>query len=304
MAMSDGALGVAASGIRGRKDFQCPNCGVWDSEGGCEDLERCIEALAKKEDLYIREIGNLLHTSNSLPFSFLMAGLDALDLLNIGLAVTDVSGQVSLTNETARQILEARDGLELSSDGVLRTLKRGNPSLGEVMQQVAGTAASGKPEKNEAVIAVQRPSDKRPLTLLVRSAKRTNADPDGPATLVFILDPELSVDLDEAALRQLYGLTSAETRLASLLMEGKTLDDCCFELGIRRSTARTHLQHLFEKAGVQRQSELVFLLLKSVGLVRRGSEERGTCTLRFESFLNAHTRNLLTKAPRASSDSF
>ena len=50
-------------------------------------------------------------------------------------------------------------------------------------------------------------------------------------------------------------------------MEGKALDECCKLLNIRRSTARTHLQHLFEKVGVQRQSELVSVLLKSIGLV-------------------------------------
>lgn len=256
------------------------------------------------EDLYITEIGNLLDISSIRPFNFLMAGLEALDLLNIGLAVTDVSGQVSLANKTARQILETRDGLELSSHGVLRTLTRCNPSLGEVMRQVAGAVSSGKPETNEAVIAVQRSSDKRPLTLLVRAAKRTNTDPEGPATLVFILDPELPMDLDEAEVRQLYGLTSAETRVASLLMAGKTLDDCCCELGIRRSTARTHLQHLFEKAGVQRQSELVFLLLKSVGLVRRGREEGRTGTLQSDTFLNANPKNLLTKTRRTSNEVF
>jgi DNA-binding CsgD family transcriptional regulator len=88
-----------------------------------------------------------------------------------------------------------------------------------------------------------------------------------PATLLFILDPEIPVETVEAELRQLYGLTSTEACLANLLMDGKALDECCTALGIRRSTARTHLQHLFEKLGVQRQSELVSLLLKSIGLV-------------------------------------
>jgi DNA-binding CsgD family transcriptional regulator len=93
------------------------------------------------------------------------------------------------------------------------------------------------------------------------------ADPLAPATLLFILDPEISVGTVEAELRQLYGLTSMEACLANLLMGGKALDECCEILDIRRSTARTHLQHLFEKVGVQRQSELVSLLLKSIGLV-------------------------------------
>jgi len=53
-----------------------------------------------------------------------------------------------------------------------------------------------------------------------------------------------------------------------LLMEGRTLDECCQQLAIRRSTGRTHVQHLFEKVGVQRQSELVSVLWKSIGLIR------------------------------------
>src|ERR1700740_1726487 len=89
-----------------------------------------------------------------------------------------------------------------------------------------------------------------------------------PAILLFILDPEISVETVETELRQLYGLTAMEASLAQLLMEGNALYECCSLLGIRRSTARTHLQHLFEKVGVQRQSELVSLLLKSIGLVR------------------------------------
>jgi DNA-binding CsgD family transcriptional regulator len=99
-----------------------------------------------------------------------------------------------------------------------------------------------------------------------------------PATLLFILDPETSVETGEAELRQLYGLTTMEACLANLLMEGKALDECCTILNIRRTTARTHLQHLFEKVGVQRQSELVSLLLKSIGLVGAASKSAITRT--------------------------
>jgi len=123
------------------------------------------------------------------------------------------------------------------------------------------------------VLPVRRPSGRRPLTAVVRAVDGAmlESDPLAPATLLFILDPEISVEAVEAELRQLYGLTSTEASLANLLMEGKALDDCCKILNIRRSTARTHLQHLFEKVGVQRQSELVSLLLKSIGLVGTAS---------------------------------
>jgi DNA-binding CsgD family transcriptional regulator len=156
-------------------------------------------------------------------------------------------------------------------------MKGCGPSLSGLLQQAARTGIMARGPGEDAVIAVHRPSGKRPLTLLVRSVKRAprvlenNA---GPSALVFILDPQLPVEAADAELRQLYGLTSTEARMANLLMEGKTLDECCDQLGIRRSTGRTHLQHLFEKVGVQRQSELVSLLLKSIGLVRIGNKDK------------------------------
>lgn len=204
--------------------------------------------------------------SNHRPHHLLMAGFEALDLVNIGLLVTSAAGQLLLANRTAEQILKTRDGLELTPTGVVRTSVKSTPSLGTLMEAVA---KPGSGAARDSVLAVRRPSGKRPLTAVVRAVEGmpTNGDPMVPATLLFILDPEIAVETVEAELRQLYGFTAMEACLANLLMEGKALDECCNLLGIRRSTARTHLQHLFEKAGVQRQSELVSLLLKSIGLV-------------------------------------
>jgi DNA-binding CsgD family transcriptional regulator len=74
----------------------------------------------------------------------------------------------------------------------------------------------------------------------------------------------------ELELRQLFGFSSMEARLAMLLIQGDELEECCQELGIRRSTGCTHLKRLFKKTGVHRQSQLVTLLLKSIGLAYLG----------------------------------
>jgi DNA-binding CsgD family transcriptional regulator len=202
---------------------------------------------------------------NRRPYHLLIAGLEALDLVNVGLVVTSASGQLLLANRTAEQILKLRDGIELGPTGAVRTSLKCTPSLSALMDAVM-TATGGV---RDSVLPVRRPSGKRPLTAIVRAVEGAvpEADPLAPATLLFILDPEISVGTVESELRQLYGLTSMEACLANLLMGGKALDECCKILDIRRSTARTHLQHLFEKVGVQRQSELVSLLLKSIGLV-------------------------------------
>jgi|HubBroStandDraft_4_1064222.scaffolds.fasta_scaffold81600_2 DNA-binding CsgD family transcriptional regulator len=206
--------------------------------------------------------------SEAGPHHLLMAGFEALDLVNVGLLVTSAAGQLLLANRSAEQILDTRDGLELTPRGTIRTTLKSTPAL-NVLLDAAGKSQPS--ESNDSIVAIRRPSGKRPLTLVIRSVQAVaapTADPSSPTALVFILDPEFPVETAESELRQLYGLTSTEACLANLLMEGKTLDECCESLGIRRSTARTHLQHLFEKVGVQRQSELVSLLLKSIGLVR------------------------------------
>jgi DNA-binding CsgD family transcriptional regulator len=254
------------------EDFECPNCGARKSAGGCEDPKKCIEALDRMEEICIRRIKDLIDDNpDNHSFHLMMAGFDALDLLNLGLAVTDPMGRLLLANRTAEHVLAMRDGLQLTSRGVLQSSLYSSPSVVDVLQQAASATLPEEQEASDVVLAVQRPSGKRPLTLLVRSANGLPEDgyPATTAALVFILDPELPVEVDAAELHQLYGLTTAETRLANLLMQGKSLEDCCYELGIRRPTACTHLQQLFKKTGVQRQSQLVSLLFKSIGLVRR-----------------------------------
>jgi len=203
-------------------------------------------------------------SSGRRPLHLLTAGFEALDLVRVGLIVTSASGQLLLANRTAEEILKLRDGIELGPTGLVRTSLKCTPSLSSLMEAVLKADGGSR----DSVVPVRRPSGKRPLTAVVRGVEGAMAeDPLAPATLLFILDPEIPVETVEAELRQLYGLTATEASLANLLMEGKALDDCCKILNIRRSTARTHLQHLFEKVGVQRQSELVALLLKSIGLV-------------------------------------
>src|SRR5207245_2448881 len=92
------------------EDFECPICGVRESEGGCEDLRACEEALVRMEEKYTEEITQLLDLSSDL----LSAVLKALDPLSIGAAVTNASGQLLFANQTADHILASRDGLELT----------------------------------------------------------------------------------------------------------------------------------------------------------------------------------------------
>lgn len=243
------------------------------SHGSSDDPQVRVGDRARREGEDARLIPDIGDHASDRSFDSMTVALEALDLLSVGLAVTSASGHVLTANRTAEELLEARDGLDLTSSGVLRTLNGSGPELTEFVMQTPKADCRGKSRSQDAALAVQRSSGKTALTLLVRPVKNhsTNGDSMEPAALVFILDPGLSVEARESDMNELFGLTSSEARLANLLMEGKTLNQCCNELGISKSTGRTHLQHLFEKVGVQRQTELIAVLLKSIGLVRTRS---------------------------------
>jgi DNA-binding CsgD family transcriptional regulator len=58
-------------------------------------------------------------------------------------------------------------------------------------------------------------------------------------------------------LMHIYGLTRSEARLTSLLAQDFDLEAAAAALRISRSTAKTHLEHVFHKTGTRRQSQLI-----------------------------------------------
>jgi DNA-binding CsgD family transcriptional regulator len=103
----------------------------------------------------------------------------------------------------------------------------------------------------------------RPLELLavpVRAPDDPFSLPDA-RTIVFIADPDGDDGPGEEELTAAFNLTATEARLVVRLLRGETLEDAAHVLGIKISTARTHLAHVFLKTGASRQPELVRLLL-------------------------------------------
>lgn len=256
--------------------FQCPICGAWEAQGGCREIGKCIAALAAAEKERTQEtVAALARPSRSQEARILGAGFDALSVLHIGVVLCSPAGEVIGANQIAEAILVARDGLERTPDGIVSATRAGEQPIAEIVQQVAARTGAGRFANNAAVLALHRGPRRRPLTVVIRLSHVVLKEPAGdkPTVLLLILDSALPVMTIESELRQLYGLTSTEARLANLLMEGKPLEDCCQELGICRSTGCTHLRRLFKKTGVHRQSELVALLLKSIGLACLGSQK-------------------------------
>jgi DNA-binding CsgD family transcriptional regulator len=97
---------------------------------------------------------------------------------------------------------------------------------------------------------------------LTRSDVRTRLEPAAVAA-VFIGAP---VDEQDGAVMAAaaFGLTPAETRVLKNLLAGRTLAETATALGIAKSTANGHLDHIFLKTGVTRQADLIRLSIELI----------------------------------------
>jgi DNA-binding CsgD family transcriptional regulator len=86
--------------------------------------------------------------------------------------------------------------------------------------------------------------------------------------MVLVVDPGRAVPIQTQQLQRLFGLTTAEARIAQRLVQGEDLSTIATALAISRPTARTHLARIFGKTGTRRQAELAALLTRI--LVRLG----------------------------------
>jgi DNA-binding CsgD family transcriptional regulator len=200
------------------------------------------------------------------------AAAAGLDRMPVGFLIIDAFGEVLLSNQKAREALEQNDGLTLNRAG-LAARRREETDLLRAMIRGAITRGTEDSMPAGGIMTISRPSGRRSFAILVAPAPRVESPfwPEGPAAAIFINDPDALPEEKSLALRRQFGLSRAEARLASGLMQGKTLDEAAKEFQVSRNTVRSQLQSLFEKTGTTRQGELVRLFCAS--LAQLGSQK-------------------------------
>ncbi|HEY9036525.1 MAG TPA: LuxR C-terminal-related transcriptional regulator [Pseudomonadales bacterium] len=190
---------------------------------------------------------------------------NAFDHLAMGTIILDEQARVLHTNEAARAILDKPVQISLR-DGFLQV---GNRQQNQAFRDIVDEVMAAHRRSEPSVVRVFRLEQSDSLVstgLLVRPLPR-GALPEGhdvPAVAIFISDPDAQRGAPVHILTQLFGFTPAEASLALLLANGLTLDEAAAELDVSRNTVKSHLSAVFAKTGVNRQTQLVQLILKSV----------------------------------------
>ena len=172
-------------------------------------------------------------------------------------------------NDRARDILNGRDGLS-DRGGFLRVdAPADNARLQGLLARAlapSGTGAGG----SMAVTGLPGPSR---LVLHVTPVGRGEDDfpPWEVAALVLAVHPYGRLALDRALVEAALDLSPAESRVAVLLTQGRTVREAAAATGRSENTIRWHVRQIFAKHGLTRLGQLASLVRSLAGHSGAGS---------------------------------
>lgn len=175
-------------------------------------------------------------------------GRHMLDHLAVGVLAFGADGALVHMNRLAQQLLPAGPEPALAT-------------LAEPLQQLLEAADAGRDEARSVVMSA---SSGKSLLALLFSCPVDGGGASGPAepvVLAYLTDPSRRVPLSMGALKEMFGLTPTEARVARLLAAGMRPDEVSVELDVSPTTTAFHMRNIFGKTGTHRQADLVALLL-------------------------------------------
>ena len=183
-----------------------------------------------------------------------------LDNPRIGVVHLDRRGRILAANDRARGLL--RHGEELSDEaGVLQA--RSPDDQGRLARLVAEALPTSGAVPVSGSMQLGRVSGLPPFVVHIKPVGVPQPDYGARpvAALVLIVEPGRHPRLDPALVARTLRLTPAESQVAALLADGKTVRDIALATGRLESTIRSHVKHMFAKHGLSRQADLVRLVL-------------------------------------------
>lgn len=188
----------------------------------------------------------------------------ALNRSDHGIFVLDADGHVRFANTTAERLAAEGGPLRLAA-GQLTTPQADTARA--LAALIRGATEPSPALRRGGSLPIPSPQGRMPLSLTVAPlpAERISVFESHGSALVWITDLEAGLAPPEQKLRALFGLTQAETRVALALFEGATPREAAEQMQVSFHTVRAQLARVFDKTGVNRQAELIRLMMRTAG---------------------------------------
>lgn len=184
----------------------------------------------------------------------------AMDQLGVSTLFLNAAGQVVHTNQTGSELLARRNGLCLRDGKPVVSEGRSGEQFRTLLRSLLGNS--------DVTPQGMRLLDDHGASLLEIVGRRLpgNAalEPNTPVVVLLVTTcREQPRDPSPDLLRDLYGFTGCEARLAKLLAQGYSTAEASAILSVSTNTVKTHLKGIFEKMGYNKQSQIVAALKNS-----------------------------------------
>jgi DNA-binding CsgD family transcriptional regulator len=180
-----------------------------------------------------------------------------LDHLSAGMIFTDANGRIVETNRAGELIFRRGDGLTMQNG---RICARRSFETAKLASLIAKAAAPSASDPSAGCMLIGRAEGSSAYVVRVAPVTAGFIGSDLPMAMIFVSSPWQNL-ISEPELAELYGLSPAESRIAIALAQGKRLTALAAEWGLQVSTLRTQLSSILRKCAVERQSDLVRLVL-------------------------------------------
>lgn len=198
------------------------------------------------------------------------AALGWMDAWSDATFVLDASGALVVANLVAERMLHTGECVALRA-GKLRAARA--TDVDWVTTALRAVLSESRERGTEATRCLNVPG--RPgggsLNAVLTALPPTHGRQPGAAPQVAMIVRDLRQPLPHFGseqLRELFGFTAAEARVANALLQGHSVEEIASSTGVRRDTVRAHVKRMLAKTGTRRQSDLQKLLVKALPNLR------------------------------------
>jgi DNA-binding CsgD family transcriptional regulator len=178
----------------------------------------------------------------------------ALHRLQHAVVLVGAQGRVLFANRAAEAMLGDAAGL---------SMREGRVAAGQLSNDAALVRLIAHAAQNRTGGSLVITRDGRPSLTVIAvppSAEACGMFCDPPGAILFVKDMERPATQSLARFARHFELTPAEAAVVDEVARGDGITALAKRLGISRTTARTHVQHVFQKTGTHRQAELIRLM--------------------------------------------
>lgn len=192
-----------------------------------------------------------------------------------GAVLVDANMRILVANEEAEVALEENMSMRCERGRFALRDARDNVRLHDLVKS-CGEASPGKIKGGSMFCSCDPDQIGLRIDVLPFSERQSTVGPwlteyARPVAILALVDAERNRREFRQRLREKFGLTPAEAAIALELMRGESRADVARRTGVTLATVRTHMMHIFEKAGVHNRSALIGRMMQA-GIDQRSIE--------------------------------